>query len=248
MIALSDKLIIDYLAGRLDPLEARVIDDAVVRDPEIRERVATLEAVHGRTETAAPRPGAALAAPHPSARMPASDHPAPAWRGRSIARMVGAAALLLAGGALLASPDHGLGWAGTGDDPLAVAGGAIVARGQLHLALDTLPDGAHASGKSTQSTPIATFLDRRQRICRDYAMVTAAFREFNGIACRSNGRDWQVLVHVQVGRHGKSPSTFSPAAAGDGELVTMASDGMRTGPSLPPAEVERLINSRWKRP
>lgn len=108
----------------------------------------------------------------------------------------------------------------------------------LQAALEDVPSGgvglAATAGRTLRLRPVATFLAKDKRHCRDYALERGDGTTVDGVACRAAAGGWQVIAEA----------VRSAAGAGMG---TAGSIGNAEGEPLSRDEEAKLIASKWHR-
>lgn len=107
-------------------------------------------------------------------------------------------------------------------------------------------------GHSIQVTPIATFVDKSGRYCRQYEVMTrkgGRIKVAQGVAFRDQSGTWQMWIFVASGFHGSSTNTgdntYVPAAGKDDSFNQMI-DQVMASPPLTPQQEKKIINEGWK--
>ena len=226
----DDEMLMAYVDGELDAKLSAEIAAAVEKEPALARRVEQQRALRAKisgafakvldqpvpdrlTRAAQANRGNVLKFPARPARAPAAP-----WRAREWAAM--AASLLL--GAVIS-------WRllETGGAPIVAGDGALVARGELALALDRQLASEQRGGE-----PVSIGLTVRTRdgsYCRSFVLRSA---KTTGLACRV-GPDWQVPVTdtspIPSGEM-QQASSVAPAilraieARGDGAVLDAAAE------------------------
>jgi hypothetical protein len=226
----DDEILMAYVDGELDAKRSAEIAAAVEKEPALARRVEQQRALRAKisgafakvldqpvpdrlTRAAQANRGNVLKFPARPARAPAAP-----WRAREWAAM--AASLLL--GAVIS-------WRllETGGAPIVAGDGALVARGELALALDRQLASEQRGGE-----PVSIGLTVRTRdgsYCRSFVLRSA---KTTGLACRV-GPDWQVPVTdtspIPSGEM-QQASSVAPAilraieARGDGAVLDAAAE------------------------
>ena len=226
----DDEMLMAYVDGELDAKLSAEIAAAVEKEPALARRVEQQRALRAKisgafakvldqpvpdrlTRAAQANRGNVLKFPARPARAPAAP-----WRAREWAAM--AASLVL--GAVIS-------WRllETGGAPIVAGDGALVARGELALALDRQLASEQRGGE-----PVSIGLTVRTRdgsYCRSFVLRSA---KTTGLACRV-GPDWQVPVTdtspIPSGEM-QQASSVAPAilraieARGDGAVLDAAAE------------------------
>lgn len=229
---IDDERLMAYADGELDGPEREAVERALAASAELRDRLAeqqrlraTLTAHYGpvATEEVPDRLLALLGADGGregvASLAAARDRKrAPLWR------TLGTIAASLAVG-LLAGQFVPMG----GRNPVAVEGGALVARGDLADALETQL--ASTQPRDAVTRIGVTFADRQGRFCRSFDAPAMA-----GLACRDGG-DWKVLMAAPP-----QAGTASQYRQAGSSLVLEAAQAMMVGSPLD-AEAERAARA-----
>jgi len=107
-------------------------------------------------------------------------------------------------------------------------------------------------GHSIQVTPIATFLDKSGRYCRQYEIMSRKDGRINfaqGVAFRNQSGRWQMWIYVASGSPGGSikteSNTYVPAGGRDNSFNQMIDQIMASRP-LTPQQEKKIIREGWK--
>lgn len=233
-MTITDEMLGAYVDGALEPQDLTAVEQALAQDPALRERLDAHRRLH-----------AALSAHYgPVADEPVPEHlramlqPQAEVVDLAAAREKKAERRALFGwpqyGAMAASLAVGL-LAGqlafTGGGPVAMEGGAMVARADLAHELDT-----QLASAPTGDTRIGlTFADSERRICRTFDSPG-----LSGIACRHDG-DWRLaMTAAPAGGDTEFRQAGAPA-------VLAQAQKMMAGEPLD-AAAERAVRDRgWRR-
>lgn len=163
-----------------------------------------------------------------------------------------AAALIVAAGA---------GWmlhgsSGPGPDRLtAFRHGKIYAEGALAYVLETMPSNrpSRVEGGTQDSTvvqAVLTFKSKGGGFCREYETETAKGKRFAGLACREQGGEWAIQVHVAEAAAAHNTET-GPAGHGEPggpheEALDPVVDSMIAGIAFGKEEEIATIAGGWK--
>jgi len=211
----SDEMIMAFVDGELGADEARLVEQALQSDPALQEKAAmfaeTTSMLAGvcdgpLTEEAPERLlrtvreygrenrfvrftrkcGQAL-------RFPVM-HPAPAFALLAL--------LVLGGGLFYHLADRGNGYP------------AFIRDASFFQGLERTPGGRvfPAAGSSARVSPVATFIDRKNRFCRRFDVLERADGNRiigRGIACREQTKQWRTIVYQQVPAKGSAPPARS---------------------------------------
>jgi len=108
-------------------------------------------------------------------------------------------------------------------------------------------------GRSIQVTPIATFVDKSGRYCRQYELMSkkgGRIKVAQGVAFRKQSGTWQMWIFVVSESHGSSTNTrnntYVPAAGKDDSFDQMI-DQVMAAPPFTPQQEKKIINEGWKK-
>jgi anti-sigma factor RsiW len=124
------------------------------------------------------------------------------------------------------------------------------ADGAIQVALEnTASNAVYAAGPDTFGVkPVATFLSRDQRFCRQYELTSGATAQFEGVACRTSAGTWDVVFHAQAVKPAVAGSgKIAPAAPNSSNAVGSAVDRLIDGGTFDPHEEQRVLADKWKR-
>lgn len=162
----------------------------------------------------------------------------------------------LAGHASLpATSPQGLG----SDGVVALDGDTVFASGALRTALDTIPSNNPYEQGLVKVTPVLTFRDEDDRICRQYTLTRAAKAAYAGYACRTPDGRWSVAFHAAepadlAAKSASSESNasvkssegeFAPAGAPEFAALEGAIDRSIQGDALSGKDEAKLIADGW---
>lgn len=234
---IDDEMLMAYADGELDGDARAAIERALAGDSALRDRLEAqrrmrraLSAHYGpvASEEVPERLLALLGGEGPREGMAslaeARDRRRPARRWRQYGAIAATLAVGLIAGQLLPSADRG---------PVAVEGGALVARGRLADALQTQL--ASAQGADAPTRIGVSFADRQGRLCRTFEGA-----DLSGIACRDNS-NWRLVATAAPER----AAGTSYRQAGSSVLFQLAQD-MMAGAPLDAAAEKAARDSGWK--
>jgi len=231
MMAIDDEMLMAFLDGELDEVRRARVERALGEDPELRARLEVQRRLRERL-AAHYGPVAEEEVPERFRRMLETEtvdlSAARARRARPLWRSYAALAATLLLGLLL-----GRGLAPS--LPIAVEDGAMVARGDLALALDTQLASAPPAGAGTRIG--VTFARAGGSLCRTFERV-----ELAGLACREGG-DWRLVVTAAGGESGRSE--YRQAGSGSAPVLEAAQELMAGEPLDAQAE-RRARDSGWQ--
>ena len=114
----------------------------------------------------------------------------------------------------------------------------------LHTALETLPSGGSEDGV----TPMLSFLDQRQRICREFETTAGQPDRIElGVACRGTGGEWQIQIIVEIQTRDRSSTGFQLAEGESADALQAKLDELGTESVLSPDEEAELLARGWRR-
>lgn len=234
MIKVSDEMLMAYVDGELSPDERDAVERALAGSPALRAEVERQRALRGAL-AAHYAPVADEAVPERLRAMlaqgsaPVVDLAEARARRRTrfalphFAAMAASLALGLFAGQLALSPGG----------PVAVEGGAMLARGALAETLETRLASAQAPGADTRIG--LSFADRDGRMCRTFEAPA-----LSGIACREP-EGW-VLAMTAEGRAGPA-ADYRQASA---PLVMEQAQAMMAGDPLDAAGEAQAKARGWR--
>jgi hypothetical protein len=109
------------------------------------------------------------------------------------------------------------------------------------------------NGKSIQVTPVAIFLDKSDRYCREYEVLSRKDGRTNaarGVAFRNQSGEWRVWIFIasepreSLTKPGKQ--TYVPAAGKDDQFNQIL-DQIMASPPLTPQQEQKIIRKGWKK-
>lgn len=274
MAGLSDKTLMAYADGVLDPAERTAVEAELREHPEYRLKVAkfraTLEpvqrAIDGDLDKARL---AALAAKIRRAeeRSPTADDPGarivklPGRRAPTAASAPRAYAPLALAASLALVIGGGLGWLARGAPepaPLAAPGlvafddGSLVAAGPLAKLLETASSGTAlraslSNGAAWQLKASFSFRSVDGAPCRRYEMDRDPSARFAGYACRGADGRWSVRAQARLpaALENKPGEDYTPAGDDQDAALDAAVSAAMDGEMLPATEEARLIAGAW---
>ncbi len=234
-----------YLDGALEPEEAASVVMHLADDPADRRYVEMLDGMNAMLAAAYARP---LAEPMPDRiRRVVAPSTVVALRPRGWTRQMAGGVLAAAAGILLAV---GLSSSGGGPAARGIPGVGPVATGsELHAALETMPSGTGVNfSGGDEVTLIASFLDGRDRPCREFELRDNANTGLSrGIACRATEGGWSIAVVVSEasGEGAAVPTAYVPASGAADAALSGALDALGAGMSLTPDVERALVASGW---
>jgi len=141
---------------------------------------------------------------------------------------------------------------------IAVDGDAMYAAGALRAALDATPSNRAYEQGLFKVTPVLTFRDEGDHICRQYELTRAGGAPYAGYACRTHDRRWRVAFHAmtphgpaaqsadaQSGAKDSQDGGFTPAGAPEFAALEGAIDRSIKGDPLSGAQEAQLIANEW---
>lgn len=247
-----------FVDGALAPEEAaRVVmhladcpaDQAFV--DALMELNAVLAEAYG-APMAEPVPGPILSAVHPVASEPRVL----AFRqkvARAAPYLGGAIAAVLALALILPTLSVPFGEQAADAPGIAHVAGPLDAESSLQLALETRASGAPLyDAAGAEVVVIATFLDREQRPCREFEVLSPSeHARTRGIACRDPEPRWSVAFAASKPLGDPtaaqdSAQGYIPAAGASDAALSEALDALGAGAGLTPADEGALIASGWR--
>jgi hypothetical protein len=234
-MTMGDERLLAWLDGELDPMARAEVEAALAADAALRDRLEKQRrlrdrlAAHYGPVAAEPVPARLRALLDPKVvdlRAARARRARPAWQG-----FAALAASLVLGIAVGTQVPPG------GSGPIAVRGGAIVARGPLADALDRQLASAQRADAPTRIG--VSFARADGQWCRTFDSAALA-----GLACRDGGR-WRLLAtapgSAAVRRDYRQAGSASP-------LILEAAQEMMTGAPLDAAGERRARDGHWRRP
>ncbi len=232
MMAIDDDLLMVFVDGELDEIGRARVERALAGDPELRARLEQQRRLRDRlaarygpvAEEAVPERLRAMLATNVVTIPAAPRSVRPLWQ--TLTALAATLVLGLLIGRTLLAPAAG---------PLAVDGGALVARGELAESLETQLASARPQDAATRVG--VTFVHNDGRTCRTFDSRLVA-----GIACRrDNG--WQVLM--TAAGSGLQRGDYRQAGSGN-LLVQQAAQEMMAGEPFDDAAERRARDSGWR--
>lgn len=232
-MAIDDEMLMAFVDGELDEIGRARVERALAADPALKARLEAQQRLRARL--------AAHYAPAVEEEVPERlramletnvvDLPRrarPLWQ--SAAALAATLLLGLAIGRTLLVPGA------PASGPIAVEGGAMVARGTLAEALDGQLASAQAADAAIRIG--VSFARGDGRLCRTFDSEAAA-----GVACRTDG-GWQVMM-TAAGSGGQR-GEFRQAGS-ESLLVQQAAQEMMAGEPLDDRGERRARDSGWRR-
>ena len=235
-MTIDDDMLMAFADGELDEMGCARVERALAEDPSLQARLDIQLRLRARlaahyapvVEEAVPERFRAMIETEVVDLSAARARRArPLWQ--YFAALAATLVLGLAVGRTLlvpAAPDAG---------PIAVEGGAMMARGDLAEALDTRLASAQASDAATRIG--VSFARSDGRLCRTFDSAAAA-----GVACRTDA-GWQVMV-TAAGSGGQRGQYRQ--AGSENLLVQQAAQEMMAGEPLDDAAERRARDSGWR--
>jgi len=169
---------------------------------------------------------------------------------------LGTAVFLIAGAGWLAG--HASLPATSPQSVIALDGDAVYADGALRVALDTTPSASAFEQGLFKVTPVLTFRDDGDHLCRQYALARAGSAPYAGYACRTQDGRWSIAFHAMTpqgpvdhkaqANNGATQSQdggFTPAGAPEFAALEGAIDRSIKGDALSGADEALLISNGW---
>lgn len=225
------ELIMAYADGETGPEDTARAEALLAGQPQARAALARLRAADQQIKTSL---DAVLDEPVPERLTRATIEPKPS-RGRVLrfpmsltsSRWALAASLVLALGAAFF-------WLGTPEFSTRAM------QTFVHQTLEQTPSGERRihSGKNWQLMPLASYDTADGRLCREYAGRTESYT-LSGLACRSTGGDWQILVSQSQ----KPTEAYLPASGPTADIADLLQELEAGEPLSPEEEAARLKRS-----
>lgn len=267
-MVIDDEILMAYVDGELDGDDAQRVRTQVEHSPELRSRLRVFEEsyrmVHAALQEEADVPVPTRFLELLSPASPATAAPSSvgvSWLARWFAAwssppsLAVAAALLLCigvgtgllAGRLLMSPSDSAG------DALLVAEGSTAwnrgfdgtASGETFLLVAGSPSTA------VDVTPVATFMDARDRFCRAFRQAGTDNLRREGVVCREPEGTWQAVAIV-LERLDAAPSVgggdYRPASGAGGGALERLIDAYMTTSAFDRAEEQALMEQGWRPP
>ena len=276
MERLPEEVLMAYADGALDEAETRRVEAILAADPAEQARlspyVVTRDVLAGMFCEALTSPvpdrliGTVLSTPvgiraqgvqsaGPSFMSRVRELLFPETPGFASAFALGTAVFLVAGAGWLAG--HASLPATSPQSVIALDGDAVYADGALRAALDTTPSSSAFEQGLFKVTPVLTFRDDGDRLCRQYALARAGGAPYAGYACRTQDGRWSIAFHALThgpanhkaqATSGAEPSQdngFTPAGAPEFAALEGAIDRSIKGDALSGADEALLISNGW---
>ncbi len=272
MAVLTDEILMAHADGALDAETQGRIEALLKQDPDARRRIMAFRATDGslsdlyKLEPAPPHL-IEFVMTHGEGRAaaPRKRHSKQKRRMELLGRWRDA--LIPAGGvwqvaaastaALIIGASAGYLVHGAGRVDIASSGslvtlkqGQILAEGALRYVLETRPSGeeVRAMGGSKDSAVVQaslTFKTKQGRYCREYVIATAGAGQYAGLACRKEGGDWALEVHVPQAVKARPDETVL-ASGTDEEALNSIIDTKMDGIAFGKDAEDAAIAKGWK--
>jgi hypothetical protein len=274
---LPEEVLMAYADGALDEAETRRVEAILAADPAEQARlspyVVTRDVLAGMFCEALTSPvpdrliGTVLSTPV-GIRAQAVQSAGPSFMSRirellfpetpgfASAFALGAAVFLIAGAGWLAG--HASLPATSPQSVIALDGDAVYADGALRAALDTTPSSSAFEQGLFKVTPVLTFRDDGDHLCRQYALARAGGAPYAGYACRTQDGRWSIAfhaltphgpanhkAHANSGAGQSQDNGFTPAGAPELAALEGAIDRSIKGDALSGADEALLISNGW---
>lgn len=277
MEKLPEEVLMAYADGALDEAEMRRVEAVLAADPAEQARLSPYEVTR---DVLAGMFCEALTSPVPDRlistvlstpvgiRAHGAQSAGPSFMSRvreflfpetpsfASAFALGAAVFLIAGAGWLAG--HASLPATSPQSVIALDGDAMYADGALRAALDTTPSSSAFEQGLFKVTPVLTFRDEGDHLCRQYALARAGSAPYAGYACRTQDGRWGIAFHAvtphapanhkaQTGNGAKQSQDdgFTPAGAPEFAALEGAIDRSIKGDALSGADEALLISNGW---
>ncbi|MEA3014978.1 MAG: hypothetical protein QOD42_3523 [Sphingomonadales bacterium] len=235
-MAIEDDMLMAFVDGELDEIGRARVERALAADPALKARLDAQQRLRARLaahyapavgEEVPERFRAMLETPVADLAAARARRARPLWQ--SLAALAATLVLGLAIGRTLLVPGAPV------SGPIAIEGGAMVARGTLAEALDGQLASTQAADSATRIG--VSFARSDGRLCRTFDSAAAA-----GVACRT-GTGWQVMM-TAAGSGGQR-GEFRQAGS-ESLLVQQAAQEMMTGEPFDDAAERRARDSGWR--
>lgn len=158
------------------------------------------------------------------------------------------AALLLTG----ATTGWLAGRAGAPSGLIDFAGSQLMASGSLAHALETSPSGVAlaAGARGASITPVLSFHTQANGICREYRIADAGADGLNfaGLACRTNGGQWRLALHVETPRTPAGDGPYQTATSSNVAAVDALTETLISGDAFGRDDEAALLGNGWQFP
>lgn len=277
MERLPEEVLMAYADGALDEAEMRRVEAILATDPAEQARlspyVVTRDVLAGMFCEALTSPvpdrliGTVLSTPV-GIRAQGVQSAGPSFMSRvrellfpdtpsfASAFALGTAVFLIAGAGWLAG--HASLPATSPQSVIALDGDAVYADGALRVALDTTPSDSAFEQGLFRVTPVLTFRDDGDHLCRQYAVARAGSAPYVGYACRTQDGRWSIAFHAMTPQgsadhkaQANNDATqsqddgFTPAGAPEFTALEGAIDRSIKGDALSGADEALLISNGW---
>ena len=133
---------------------------------------------------------------------------------------------------------------------VAIDDSGLNAANVLAQALETGPSGQTVTsemrdGVTGSITPVLTFRSNESRFCRQYKIELSDSRRYVGLACRTDRKQWRVIVHLEIDPRMSSPGLYRPASTSGSAAVDAAVNVLIAGEALGPDPESALIENEW---
>jgi len=234
------RLLSAYVDGELQLSVATILEQRLAQEPELRARLAALQALQQQLQAAAvvddpvPQRVRELLQPQPS-RIRSVPHRLARFTGYARQGLAVAASLAAIAGLLLASQwQRDLEYQ-NGDTMLAAALETHPSRAE---GWDTLDDGR-------QLRTVLSFPGNDGNWCREYILAVDG-HAIRGVACRDSGT-WETRVSAaETLLPGSVEATYRPASAGDSRAIASFIEQHAGGNAAGPGEEAGLISNNWQ--
>ena len=133
---------------------------------------------------------------------------------------------------------------------VAIDDSGLNAANVLAKALETGPSGQTVTfelrdGVTGSITPVLTFRSNESRFCRQYKIELSDSRRYVGLGCRTDRKQWRVIVHLEIDPRMSSPGMYRPASTSGSAAVDAAVNVLIAGEALGPESESALIENEW---
>ncbi len=255
-IHLTDEILMAFADGELDEAVRRAVDEAMLHDPQLRQRVAEYTRSRRLVQTAlstevylavpsALRANVMRQVSHSERK--ASDHPETALMGGSGTHRATVVArsrlpqylLPLAASIAVIAIGIGMFFAGRWTDSNGLSQQSLVARlssPPVQAALGTAPSGQPQSLAAGEFRVIATYKSGSGALCREFTLQDASGKA-NAVACRSKS-DWNVTFAMV------EPAQTTGYAPADGaDPISSYLQGLNAGEPLEPSVERKALST-----
>ena len=256
MTLMDDERLMAYADGELSDDECREVEAYLERNPQAQRFVADMLRSADLLRQAFERPAQELPPQHLVEQIMASAAdvvPLPSRRKRVLQRwapLALAASIALMGLLLVNGIPNTV---DTGADAFSFVIGPVARGSEISTALERLASGESVSigGPSldAQAVPMLTFLDRRQRPCRELEVSQSSGTILDLIiACRESAEQWNIegVFALAGSSQVLSDDGYQPASGARDGRVDELLNGIGAGEPVAPSEERRLIDNKWK--